>query len=102
MEVETLAIFAKETEAAAIVAAKEPIPVPVTSPVNVIVWSPVLVPDKLLAEMAPEKVFAPAKVWVPVVTTPRAVALALGKLKVCVVPELSMAKSVPVVPVENV
>ena len=31
--------------------AKLPVPVPVTSPVRVIVWSPVLVPERLAAEM---------------------------------------------------
>ena len=30
------------------VAANEPVPEPVTSPVSVIVWSPVLVPERLL------------------------------------------------------
>ena len=39
-----MAIFAKVTALLAIVAAKLPVPVPVTSPVRVIVWSPVLVP----------------------------------------------------------
>ena len=32
--------------------------------------------------MTPENVLAPAKVWTPVVTTPRAVALASGMLRV--------------------
>ena len=50
----------------------------------------------------PGKVFAPAKVCVPVVTSPRAVAEASGKLNVCVVPEEAILKSVPVVDVANV
>ena len=37
-------ILAKVTASFAIVAAKDPVPLPVTSPVRVIVWSPVLVP----------------------------------------------------------
>ena len=45
-----------------------------------------------------ENVFAPAIVCVPVVTNPRAVALASGKLNVCILPELTILKSVPVVP----
>lgn len=42
------------TTPAAIVAANEPVPDPVTSPVKVIVWSPVLVLLRLLPETAPE------------------------------------------------
>ena len=48
------------------VAANDPVPDPVTSPVKVIVWSPVLVPldepEKLEAERAPAMVRAPAEV----------------------------------------
>jgi hypothetical protein len=51
---------------------------------------------------AVENVLAPANVCVPVVTSPRAEALASGILNVCVVPTELIAKSVPVVPVENV
>ena len=47
-------------------------------------------------------VFTPAIVCVPVVTSPRAVALASGMLKVCVVPVEEIAKSVPAVPTANV
>jgi hypothetical protein len=39
---------------APIVAAKEPVPEPVTSPVKEIVWSPVLVPERLDPVIAPE------------------------------------------------
>jgi len=48
------------------VAAKDPVPLPVTSPVRVIVWSPVLVPDeepeKLAADKLPAMVRAPPEV----------------------------------------
>jgi|SRR3990167_1256697 len=37
------------------VAAKLPVPLPVTPPVRVIVWSPVFVPDRLEAEIAPDR-----------------------------------------------
>jgi hypothetical protein len=47
-------------------------------------------------------VFAPAKVCVPVVTSPRAELPASGMLKVCVVPLLLIPKSLPLVPVANV
>ena len=75
-----LAILAVVTASAAIVVAKVPVPVPVTSPVKVIVWSPVLVPDKFdpdrtplaateLGVMAP-KVRLMAGVLVEVATVP--------------------------------
>ena len=59
-----LAILAKVTDAAAMVVANEPTPVPVTSPVSVIVWSPVFAPDipaptELIERELPS---APAKV----------------------------------------
>ena len=38
------------------VVANEPVPAPVTSPVSVIVWSPVFVPDKLDADNVPVKI----------------------------------------------
>ena len=44
LAVAMLAIFARVTALFAIVAAKDPVPLPVTSPVSVIVWSPVFVP----------------------------------------------------------
>lgn len=60
------AILAKVTAPELMVVANEPVPVPVTSLVKVIVWSPVLVPEelpeKLLAERAPAIVKAPADV----------------------------------------
>jgi hypothetical protein len=48
------------------------------------------------------KVLAPAKVCVPVVTSPLLLADALGILKVCILPEELIPKSVPVVPVAKV
>ena len=45
--------------------------------------------------MAPENVFAPAKVWAPVVTNPLALAPASGILNVWAVPLLAIPKSVP-------
>ena len=48
------------------------------------------------------KVLAPAIVCEPVVITPLAVALASGKLNVWEVPLDTIAKSVPLVPVDNV
>ena len=39
-----LASLAFDTASFAIVAAKDPVPEPVTSPANVMVWSPVLLP----------------------------------------------------------
>jgi len=52
-----LAIFPKVTAPPAIVVANDPVPDPVTSLVNVIVWSPVLVPldvpEKLDADIVP-------------------------------------------------
>ena len=53
-------------------------------------------------KVRPGNVFAPAKVCVPVVTNPRFVADASGKLNVCVVPEDAILKSVPVVEVAKV
>ena len=50
------AIFALVTELFDRVAAKLSAPVPVTSPVSVMVWSPVFVPDRLLALIAPASV----------------------------------------------
>ena len=44
---ERFAILAKVTEPADIDAANDPVPDPVTSPVSVIVWSPVFVPDRV-------------------------------------------------------
>ena len=44
------ASFAVVTAPAAIVAANEPVPVPVTSPVSAMVWSPELVPETVAAE----------------------------------------------------
>jgi hypothetical protein len=44
-------ILEKVTVSAGIVVAKDPVPLPVTSPVRVIVWSPVFVPL-----LVPEKV----------------------------------------------
>ena len=44
---DTFCILAYVTASLAIVAANEPIPEPVTSPVKVIVWSPVLVPEEV-------------------------------------------------------
>lgn len=58
--------------------------------------------DPLVTVTADENVFPPASVWAPVVTTPRAVALASGRLKVCVDVADAMLKSVPVVPTANV
>jgi hypothetical protein len=54
------------------------------------------IPAKAVNELV--TVFAPAKVCVPVVITPLAVALASGKLNVCVSTELAILKSVPVLP----
>ncbi len=51
---------------------------------------------------ADEKVLAPAMVCAPVVTRPLAVAEASGILKVCVVTEEAILKSVPLVPVAKV
>jgi hypothetical protein len=48
------AIFARVTALLAMVAAKEPVPEPVTSPVRVMVWSPVLVPLRLLPVTVPD------------------------------------------------
>jgi hypothetical protein len=50
LAVAMLAIFARVTAPFAIVAAKDPVPLPVTSPVSVIVWSPVFDP---LTEVVP-------------------------------------------------
>ena len=52
------ASFALVTTPAAMVAANEPVPDPVTSPVNVIVWSPVFVPLRLDPLTAPTDVTA--------------------------------------------
>ena len=43
------------------IVAKLPVPDPVTSPVSVMVWSPVFVPLRLLAAIVPVKVLFPAK-----------------------------------------
>ena len=59
---------------------------------------PVRLPETL-PRIAELNVFAPAIVWVPVVMTPLAVALASGKLNVWVDVAEEIAKSVPVVPV---
>ena len=116
-----------DTFPAPIVVAKLPVPDPVTSPVRVMVWSPVFVPETVASEETVKvlpsaivnvalvvgdvivtlfivelNVFAPAKVCVPVVTKPLAVALASGILNVCVVLELEILKSEPEVPVANV
>ena len=64
--------------------------------------SPVFVPARLLAVIAPVKILAPSNVCVPVVTTPRAVAEASGRLNVWAVPVLTIPKSVPVVPTAKV
>ena len=61
----SVASFAKVTALFAMVAANDPVPVPVTSPVKAIVWSPVLVPLKLVPLKAPvdateEGVMAPS------------------------------------------
>ena len=48
-----VAIFASVTLLAPIVAANDPVPVPVTSPVSVIVWSPVFVPERFAPDMFP-------------------------------------------------
>src|SRR5262249_46216849 len=48
------AISVVEMAPAAIVVAKVPVPEPVTSPVRVMVWSPVLVPERLEPVTAPE------------------------------------------------
>ena len=55
-----------------------------------------------LAFKLEENVFAPAKVWVPVVISPLAAAPASGMLKVCVVPDEEIAKSVPEMPAAKV
>ena len=49
-----------------------------------------------------KNIFVPAICCTPVDMTPRAVDDAFGKLIVCVSPELTTAKSVPLVPVANV
>ena len=69
----TLASLLLVTALAAMVAAKLAVPLPVTSPVSVIVWSPVLVPDKLDAEMLPVKVLLPEKDCVVLFTKPGSV-----------------------------
>ena len=62
--VATVAILAKVTALSAIVALKDPVPEPVTSPANVIVWSPVLVPVDVPV-CVPESVAAPETVRLP-------------------------------------
>jgi hypothetical protein len=49
------------------VVANEPVPLPVTSPVNVIVWSPVLVPDRLEPDSVPVALIFPLQEKFPVV-----------------------------------
>jgi hypothetical protein len=68
--VATWANFPKLTAFEAMVAAKLDVPEPVTSPVKVIVWSPVFVPARFRALILSENVFAPAIVWAIAVRTP--------------------------------
>ena len=77
LDVDMFAILESVTAPAAMVVAKDPVPLPVTSLVRVIVWSPVFVPlevpecepEKLDAEIAPENVPDPDEVKLPFIRT---------------------------------
>jgi hypothetical protein len=83
----TLAIFASVTALFAIVAANDPVPEPVTSPVSVMVWSPVFVPDRF------EPATVPTAATLDGVMAPRASVIAGVVLALATDPDTPLAET---------